>query len=246
VEDFARLSHRILDAIVHRDAVTLDAVFDDELVAVAPAGGRQRKHEFMLIHLAATIALIIAGASVCAAVAHRSVEESNMSDLIDASKRMPDGKQWMTDNLSVPIDQSYCYGDTEANCRRYGRLYTWESARRGCQSLGDGWRLPTDDEWRQLAKHHGGAFEEKGPNGKAAYSALQIGGGSGFNALLGGNRESDKSQYSRLEAHGFYWTASEAGPTSAVFYNFGKGSQALYRQGGGNKQMAISVRCVRD
>jgi hypothetical protein len=47
VEDLARLSHRILDAIVQRDAATLDAVFDDEFVAVAPAGGRQRKQEFI-------------------------------------------------------------------------------------------------------------------------------------------------------------------------------------------------------
>ena len=47
MEEFVRLSHRILDAIVQRDAVTLDAAFDDEFVAVAPAGGRQRKQEFI-------------------------------------------------------------------------------------------------------------------------------------------------------------------------------------------------------
>jgi ketosteroid isomerase-like protein len=47
VEEFVRLSHRILDAIVHRDAATLDALFDDEFVAFAPAGGRQRKQEFI-------------------------------------------------------------------------------------------------------------------------------------------------------------------------------------------------------
>ena len=28
--------------------------------------------------------------------------------------------------------------------------------------------------------------------------------------------------YARLEAHGFYWTASETEPGSACFYNFGK------------------------
>jgi hypothetical protein len=65
-----------------------------------------------------------------------------------SSKRMADGKQWTTDNLNVKITDSYCYEDVEMNCRRYGRLYTLESARRGCQSLGGGWRLPTDDEWR--------------------------------------------------------------------------------------------------
>jgi uncharacterized protein (TIGR02145 family) len=194
----------------------------------------------------AAIALIVACGSVGAAVVHRSAEDLNMSDMLDASKRMLDGRQWTTDNLSVGIDQSYCYGDAEANCRRYGRLYTWESARRGCQSLGDGWRLPTDDEWRQLAKHYGGVYEDTNHNGKAAFTALLVGGNSGFNALLGGNRDSDNGQYARLEAHGIYWTASETDPASAVFYNFGKGSQALYRQRAGNKQMAVSARCVRD
>lgn len=197
------------------------------------------------IHLVA-IALIVACGLSGTAVAHRSAEDRKVSDMIDAAKSMPDGKQWTTDNLSVRIDQSYCYGDATANCRRYGRLYSWESARRGCQSLANGWRLPTDDEWRQLAKHYGGVYEDTDHNGKAAYTALLIGGRSGFKALLGGNRDSDNGQYARLEAHGFYWTASETNPASALFYNFGKGSQALYRQLEGNKQMAVSARCVRD
>jgi uncharacterized protein (TIGR02145 family) len=192
------------------------------------------------------VVLIVACGSVGAAVARRSAQDPNVSHTIGASQRMPDGRQWMTDNLSVRIDQSSCHGDADANCRRYGRLYTWESARRGCQSLGDGWRLPTEDEWRQLATHYGGIYEDTDHNGHAAYTALLMGGRSGFNALLGGNRDADKGEYARLEAHGFYWTASETDPAHAVFYNFGKGSQALYRQREGNKQMAISARCVRD
>ena len=111
----------------------------------------------------------------------------------------------MTHNLDVNTMPSYCYKDEELNCRRYGRLYTWESAVRGCQSLGDGWRLPTDDEWRQMAKHYGGVSEDSDDSGKAAYKALLAGGRSGFNALLGGGR-SDDGQDARLEAHGFYWT----------------------------------------
>ena len=85
---------------------------------------------------------------------------------------MADGKQWMTRNLDVNSAPSYCYEDAELNCRRYGRLYTWESARRVCQSLGDGWRLPTDDEWRQMAKHYGGVSEDSDDKGKAAYKAV--------------------------------------------------------------------------
>src|SRR6188508_1638681 len=93
-----------------------------------------------------------------------------------SSTRMADGKQWTTQNLNVNTPQSYCYEDAERNCRQYGRLYTWESARRGCQSLGDGWRLPTDDEWRQMAKRYGGLLEDSADGANATYRSLVIGG----------------------------------------------------------------------
>ena len=159
--------------------------------------------------------------------------------------RMPDGKRWTTANLNVEIDPSYCYENAGENCRRYGRLYTRESARRGCRLLGDEWRLPTDAEWRQLAKHYGGTSADSADGGKGAYQQLLTENTSGFNAVLGGNRSPD-GQYARVEAHGFYWTASENDAASAPFYNFGKGGLALHRQPGGEKQMAISVRCVTE
>ena len=162
-----------------------------------------------------------------------------------ASRRMADGKQWTVDNLKVDTVPSYCYDDAELNCRRYGRLYTWESAQRACQSLGKGWRLPTESDWRQLARHYGGVSEDANDGGKAAYGALLIGGSSGFNALLGGGR-SHAGEYARLEAHGFYWTASESNPATAWFYNFGKGGLALHRQREGEKRAAFSVRCVME
>lgn len=192
------------------------------------------------------VALSIACGFVVASCFNQpSANDKPVPRALYASKRMSDGKQWLTDNLNVETDGSYCYEDAELNCRRYGRLYTWESARRGCQSLGDGWRLPTDDEWRGMAKHYGGVGGDAADNGRAAYTALLIGGTSGFNAVLGGNRSVD-GHYARLEAHGFYWTTSDNDPASAPFYNFAKGRQALYRQNEGEKQMAISVRCVRD
>ena len=105
--------------------------------------------------------------------------------------------------------------------------------------------MPTEDEWRQMAKHYGGVSEDSDERGKAAYSALLAGGSTGFNAWLGGGRSHD-GQYARLEAHGFYWTASESDPASAWFYDFGRGGQALHRQTGGKKQMALSVRGVSE
>ena len=195
---------------------------------------------------AAAVALSIAfGSAGGAESTQRSDKDQNLSGTIASSKRMADGKEWTTPNLNVNTPSSYCYDDSQLNCGRYDRLYTWESAHRGCQSLGDRWRLPTDDEWRQLAKHYGGVGNDSPDKGKAAYTALLSGGTSGFNAVLGGNR-SIEGKYDRLEAHGFYWTVSENDPNTAVFYNFGKGSQGIYRQPEGVKQMAVSVRCVRE
>ncbi len=191
-----------------------------------------------------SIALSIAFGSVIASLERLSAQNQKASGTTDYSKRMADGKVWTTHNLNVNTVPSYCYEEAERNCRQYGRLYTWESARRVCESLGGGWRLPTDDEWRQMAKHYGGVSEDSDERGKAAYKALLAGGSSGFSALLGGGR-SDVGQYARLEAHGFFWTASESDPGSVWFYNFGRGGQALHRQSGGEKQAAFSVRCVR-
>lgn len=170
---------------------------------------------------------------------------SSSATPIPSFKQMPDGKQWTTENLEVSTAPSYCYDDAELNCRRYGRLYTWESAQRGCRSLADGWRLPTNDEWRQMAKPYGGVRDDSADTGKAAFTALLEGGPSGLNAVLGGGRSQD-GQYARLDAHGFYWTATESGQATAWFYNLGRGGLALNRHSDGEKQRAFSVRCVRE
>ena len=191
------------------------------------------------------IALSLAFGSVAGGCSTESATTARrLPGTVASSKQLADGKEWTTANLNVTTSSSWCYEAAEPNCRRYGRLYTWESAQQGCRSLGNGWRLPTDEEWRQMAKHYGGLGNDSPEGGKATYTALVSGGTSGFNAVLGGNR-SVTGQYDRLEAHGLYWTASENDSSTAPFYNFGAGSQALYRQPMGQKQMAISVRCIR-
>src|SRR4051794_19337364 len=93
---------------------------------------------------AATVVLSLAlGAMGSVAAAQRAATDDTSSSTI-TSMRMADGKQWTTTNLTVDVQPSYCYDDAEPNCRRYGRLYPWDSAQRACRSLGDGWRLPSD------------------------------------------------------------------------------------------------------
>jgi uncharacterized protein (TIGR02145 family) len=157
---------------------------------------------------------------------------------------LADGHTWTMRNLEVSNVMSFCYADDAANCGRYGRLYTWEAARQVCETLGAGWTLPSDADWRGLAQSYGGLHGDDGRLGSEAYDALLAGGRSGFEAVLGGGR-SGGGEYARGDAHGFYWTASETSPSTAVFYNFGKGSRGLYRQMHGEKERAFSVRCVK-
>src|SRR5688500_6640082 len=86
-------------------------------------------------------------------VTQRSVEDRIVAGTMFSARRMADGKLWTTTNLNRDTAGSYCYADEERNCGRYGRLSTWESAQRACLTLGDGWRLPTNEDWLQIAAH---------------------------------------------------------------------------------------------
>ena len=164
-----------------------------------------------------------------------------------AYRRMPDGREWTVENLNIDLANvgSYC-ADTVRKwdtCQRDGQLYTWRAALEACQGLGPGWRLPTNEDWRQLARSFGGVRDDSVDEGAAAYAALASGGRSGFNAMFAGGR-SPEGQYERVGAHGFYWTATESDWSHAWFYNFG-GLKILNRHSDGEKRRALSVRCVR-
>lgn len=160
-------------------------------------------------------------------------------------KIMPDNKKWMTANLRINIPASYGY-DSAAQNKQYGRLYTWASAQEGCKLLGQGWRLPTNEEWKQMAKWYGGVRDDAADGGKAAYEALINGGKAAFNAVYGGGFDPVGSSYARVDAHGFYWTSTETDTANAWFYNFGRNGKILNRHQDGQKNWAISARCIND
>jgi|GEM_PF-3552808 len=155
--------------------------------------------------------------------------------------RLKDGKVWMAENLNYDASDSWCYNDGPANCIEYGRLYTWSSALEACPS---GWYLPTDEEWREMAKHYGGVFEGAADDGQAAYQALIKGGATGFDARLGGWRNPGGS-FGILGSVGGYWSATEYDIGSAWLYYFDRDSGGLFRDLFG-KSTGHSCRCVRD
>ena len=159
--------------------------------------------------------------------------------------KMPDNNWWTLSNLDMDIPGSYCYNDSTVNCNKYGRLYIWVAAQQGCRLLGEGWHLPSTAEWNNLLKHFGGIYEESASDGKTSYEKLLRTQKPTFGATLAGNRNIDGT-YARIEAHGFYWTATPMDDKNAGFLNFANGKKVLFLQPDMEKSRAISVRCIKN
>ena len=56
---------------------------------------------------------------------------------------------WMAENLTYKTKNSACYDNSEENCKKFGRLYTFEDALKACPA---GWHLPEDEEWTMFKK----------------------------------------------------------------------------------------------
>jgi len=67
---------------------------------------------------AGSIALSVAFGCAGASLQRLSAQAQKASGTLYSSKRMADGKQWMTHNLDVNTVPSFCYEDAELNCRR--------------------------------------------------------------------------------------------------------------------------------
>lgn len=160
-------------------------------------------------------------------------------------EKLADNNWWTTSNLFLEVTGSYCFNDSLQYCQRYGRLYTWETAQQVCNLIGEGWHLPSTEEWNNLLKHYGGAFEESVSDGKNAYELLLRSETPTFGATLGGNRNLDGT-YARIEGHGFYWTATSLDDSNAGFLNFASGKKVLFIQPDMEKNRAISVRCMKN
>jgi uncharacterized protein (TIGR02145 family) len=198
-------------------------------------------HSALLILIGSPLLLLGCSKKLLTGIGQESVTDSKGNTY--SVRVMPDGKQWMTQNLNIDMPGSYCYNDLSENCSMYGRLYTWEAAKEGCKMLGKEWRLPTNNDWEKMAQHYGGVRTDPGQDGKKAYKSLIHMGDSQLNILFGGTRDV-AGDFSRIEAHGFYWTATECDSAHALFYNLGKGGQLVNRHEG-EKLRAASVRCVR-
>lgn len=141
---------------------------------------------------------------------------------------------WMAENLNFKVKNSWWYKNKKKNGKKFGRLYTWESAKKACP---EGWHLPTDKEWKILLKNYGG-------KGKKAYKVLTFGGKENFAALHGGSRSTD-GYFSGYCRRGEYWSSTKYNSANARSYLFLINDKKLYRHYD-KKTCAFSCRCIKD
>lgn len=180
---------------------------------------------------------------------------------------------WMAENLNYKVDSSWCGGgggENEGDCTKYGRLYTWAVAvgksedecgyGKTCGLSGkvrgvcpEGWHLPDTTEWIKLFTAVGGnstaGKKLKSQSGWKDDNDGTSGNGTdayGFSAFPVGYRDYDGYFY-REGNDAYFCSATE----DASYLAFAYGVHLSYSDefanlGNGNKDDALSVRCVKD
>ena len=150
---------------------------------------------------------------------------------------------WMAENLNYQTQDSYCYGDDESDCSKYGRLYKWEAAVKACPS---GWHLPSKEELKKLFSSVGGK-EVAGKSLKTKEGWNNGGNGTdafGFSALPAGSREISGG-YNDEGYRARFWSSTENYSYGAciMYLNYTDDDANLGYEG---KYSGFSVRCLKD
>jgi uncharacterized protein (TIGR02145 family) len=177
---------------------------------------------------------------------------------------------WMAENLRTTIysdgtpipnvtdDQKFHFLSTGAFCnynndpengKTYGRLYNWHAVGSSHKLAPEGWHVPTEKDWEQLAKYLGGEKVAGGKlkeTGTTHWNAQNIGATNtfGFNALPGGTRAED-GEFSFLGTTGYWWSSTEGNQRSALLRGTGNTVTTLMLQYY-YKEYGFSVRLIKD
>jgi len=187
-------------------------------------------------------------------------------------------KWWMAENLKVtsfrdgtaiPVANSesswvlaqsaYCVYDNSSTAP--GLLYNWQAVTDLGGLAPDGWRIPTDEDWKELERHLGlsGSTSDKtgwrgtdegekmkleGNTGWSFFENIWSTNESGFSAEAGSCRMYTGVFGSPgLTYNGFWWSASEYNQDEAWYRHLDYKERGVFRFHG-QKKYGFSVRCV--
>jgi uncharacterized protein (TIGR02145 family) len=167
---------------------------------------------------------------------------------------------------SLPYLYVYGYSGTDvimakstSNYLIYGVLYNWTASMNSSASSNTnpsgvqgicptGWHLPSDSEWNQLdnflGEYAGGKLKEAG-EAHWNYPNTNANNQTGFTALPGGYRNGYNTFYD-LGNYGYWWSSTESGSSFAYYRSLAYLNSNIYVNSSGNKDLAYSIRCIRN
>ena len=165
-------------------------------------------------------------------IATLAQEKGSFTDTRDKKKykTVKIGEQvWMAENLNFNAPGSKCSGEDgktaangfvtlskaqiQANCTKYGRLYSWETAKKACPT---GWHLPFNAEWKKLF-----IFAD------STYTERRNTAGNHLKAKSGWDKVNDEKYGNGTDKFGFsalpggYFSFRGVGMGDKIFYDVG-------------------------
>lgn len=154
------------------------------------------------------------------------------------------GQGWNTSALDVEIAESWCPNNNPLTCNQYGRLYTWEAAKKACQKLGNDWYLPTDRDWSKLLNNSGGInnpFGEDETDQSKTFQNLET-----LGIKINSSGSYIEGIFNRFDDVGYYWSSTEDEMTkeNAWLYSFEYKTKLIDRISD-NKLYGFSCLCIK-
>ncbi|MDR3001167.1 MAG: hypothetical protein LBU89_07875 [Fibromonadaceae bacterium] len=168
----------------------------------------------------------------------RNIPGTNKANNIRQYKTVKIGNQvWMAENLNHRTGKSWCFEDDEFYCKKYGRLYDWNTATKACPV---GWHLPSDLEWNELES-------VAGKDVASAISASQGGwrDNEAHEFTLERQRSGEKTgRWRNLNESGFWWSSTifEITGSAQVRQLSSESFSSTLR----DKPSGLSIRCIQD
>ncbi|MCL2184227.1 MAG: fibrobacter succinogenes major paralogous domain-containing protein [Chitinispirillia bacterium] len=155
---------------------------------------------------------------------------------------------WMAENLNYASDSSWCYDNDDSNCVTCGRLYNWDAAKAACSTMGAGWRLPVQADWKDLGKILGNEMTAGTKlKSKTGWPKKRNGTDKfGFSLLPCGFRDY-RGVYTSYATTAHLWSGEEPKEEHVAYVKSILDQFHYYLVGDDRpKSMRTSVRCVRE
>lgn len=153
------------------------------------------------------------------------------------------------------------YEDDSTNGNIYGKLYNWYAVNDLRGLAPDGWKIPSEEDWLQLADYLGGfsiagnkmkftdhwIFIKSSSSGNSQTYNPNGSNESGFSGLPGGYRDWGGWDFS-IGYIGVWWSKAESDTLDSwgVLLDSRDNFLGILKPGSGSNRWGFSVRCIRE